>query len=143
MMKKVGETEYEFKWFSGPPGATSASSMLEEQKGKSDPIKLTVENIVHVFDKLVGCKNRKTKGKIPAEELKVIKQVLLAGKDAVDNHECSCVECGTDFVDDDETLRCEGCSIWVHPRCANPPLIGGEGSWWCKQCQDKVETGIQ
>jgi hypothetical protein len=74
-----------------------------------DTLELDERMLVHHFDKLTG--PLKTKGGIPVEAMKVIKQVMRSGSDSVANGVTCCSNCrqdipGADFVE------CPICNKW-------------------------------
>ena len=124
---KVVLSEYIIQWFSNKTGT---GSLFHAQKGNKEPMAITEDMLVHHFDKLTG--RHKLKGDIRREDMKVIEQVVSAGRDAVANGASTCGACekevpGASFV------RCTLCNCWRHVQCATT-LVDHPDDWWCERC---------
>lgn len=126
--------EYVFNWYSNQAGRND--NTFHKQTGvKAVPMAVSEENLVHHFDKLKGGKLKQ--GGILHEDMKVIRQVVLAGKDAHANNECGCDVCGEEDPDAD-FVDCTVCGAWRHIKCAGPGAADAE-EWWCEKCSKKLD----
>lgn len=130
--------EYVFSWYSSRP-SSDGKTFYQQRGNKKKPMALDPANLVHYFAKLKGGKVKQ--GGIPDKEMKVIKQVVIAGKDAVANGACSCNRCLKDI--NHSGVRCNQCNKWWHHSCAKDSqeefMEGGdelfdEDDWWCSNC---------
>jgi hypothetical protein len=128
-VKKVVGGQYMIKWFSNQCGDNP--KMFYEQKDQ-DTMELDQSMLVHHFDKLTG--NRKTQGQIPDVAMKVIKQVVADGNDALCNGDTRCTGCQED-LDGSGDVQCTLCNKWWHAQClGTQPEADGDGVWLCRTC---------
>lgn len=122
--------QYKMAWYATVGNSKKAASpTFYMQPGKHSCLSLEGDQLVHVFQKLTGSK--KSQGKIPAKEMKVIKAVALAGADALANGQVGCCACRE--VIDDEMIACALCERWRHLGCTERPVVEGE-TWFCEDC---------
>ncbi len=124
--KAVGE-KWIFKWFSNKPYKNP--NYFAQQTGE-DMLELDERMLVHHFDKLTG--PLKTKGGIPVEAMKVIKQVVTSGSDAVANGVTCCSNCRQD-IHGAEFVECPICNKWWHVQCV-PVGAKDDEEWQCSSC---------
>lgn len=122
------------KWYT-----TGSNGQFTQQPGKLS-VKLDGESLVHHFEKLTG--GKVTKGGIPAADMKVIRQVVAAGKDAVANAGGSCGACTKD-IPGAAFVQCAACDTWWHAQCVTATVLSNEKDsvpsdeedlWFCNDC---------
>lgn len=131
--------EYQMAWYTNKRGARTVK-VFKQYCVTS--INIEPAALVHVFPALNG--KKLTEGTLPKVAAKAMAAVVLAGRDAKDNGQCSCVACEEER-DTYGFVSCELCGFMFHLECAHPAVEDGqEGDWWCQGCRESessVEQG--
>ena len=124
---------YEFFWYK--PKACSVPNFFQKiEGGKNNVSSVTLSDdhaeLVHIFNNLNGGKERG--GAIPDADMKKVKEVVLAGKDALANMSTICGHCKEERSGE-QWVQCDLCNCWRHHCCASPAVVDGE-DWVCSSC---------
>lgn len=132
------ELGYHISWYYRTDSSSDIWHKLTTGANRTSWVKLDEgsSQLVHVFDHLKG--RKVAKGAFMDKDLKTIKQVVQAGKDALANNSTRCGKCKHDNPDE-RFVQCQGCSCWRHVGCAEPVVLD-EDEWWCSDCERRLSV---